>query len=124
MCSVIDFSKAFNSVDYLIVMNKLKALNIADNITHLVVSFRTDRNQFVKVGERWSFTKMINRSIVQRSGLGSTRFTICIIDLQPIGSSNRITKYADDFSLMVPEKCDVDMLEEFQHMLNWLLQIN
>ena len=68
---------------------------------------------------RWSFTKMINRSIVEASGLGSTLFTICIIDLQPIGSSNRITKYADDFCLMVPETYDVDMLDEFQHVLNW-----
>ena len=62
---------------------------------------------------------MISRSIVHGSGLGSTLFTICIIDLQSIGSSNRITKYADDCSLMAPEKCDVDMLDEFQHMLNW-----
>ena len=52
------------------------------------------------------------------SGLG---FTICIIDLQPIGSSNRIIKYADDCSLMVPEKCDADMLDKFQHLLS---QIN
>ena len=62
---------------------------------------------------------MIYRSIAQGSGLGPTLFTICIIDLQPIGSSNRITKYADDCSLMAPEKCDVDMLDEFQHVLNW-----
>ena len=39
--------------------------------------------------------------------------------MQPIGSSNRVTKYADDCSMMVPEKCDVDMLDEFQHVLNW-----
>ena len=83
------------------------------------MSFKTDRNQFVIVGERWSFTTMINRSTVQGSGLGPTLFTICIIGLQPIGSSNRITKYADDCSLMVPEKCDVDVLDEFQHVLNW-----
>ena len=61
---------------------------------------------------------MINRSIVKGSGLGPTLFTICIIDFQPIGSSNRITKYADDCSLMVPEKCDADMSDEFQHVQN------
>ena len=38
-----------------------------------------------------------------------------------IGSSNRITKYADDCSLVVPETCDVDMLDEFQHVLNWIV---
>ena len=75
-CLLINFSKAFDSVDHLIVINKLKALNIADNIIQWVVSFLTDRNQFVKVGERWSFTKVINRSIVQGSGLGPTLSTI------------------------------------------------
>ena len=47
-CLLINFSKAFDSVDHLIVINKLKALNIADNIVQWVVSFLTDRNQFVK----------------------------------------------------------------------------
>ena len=103
-CLLIDFSKAFDSVDHLIVINKLKALNIADNIIYWVASFLTDRNQFVKVGERCSFTKTINRSIVQDSGLGPTLFTICIIGLQPIGSSNRITKYADGCRLMVSDQ--------------------
>ena len=31
-CLLIDFSKAFDSVDHLIIINKLKAFNIADNI--------------------------------------------------------------------------------------------
>ena len=45
---LIDFSKAFDSVDYLTLINKLKALNIADNIIQWVVQFLTDKNQFVK----------------------------------------------------------------------------
>ena len=36
---LIDFSKSFDSADHLIVINKLKALNISDNIIHWVVSF-------------------------------------------------------------------------------------
>ena len=52
-------------------------------------------------------TRAINRSIVQGSGKEPTLFTICIINLQPIGLTNRITKYADDSSLLVPEKCDI-----------------
>ena len=68
-CLLIDFSKAFDSVDHLTLVNKLKALNIADNIIQWVVRFLTDRNQFVKVGELWSFTKLINRSIVICTGV-------------------------------------------------------
>ena len=85
-CLLIDFSKTFDSVDHLTLVSKLKALNIADNIIQWVVQFLTDRNQFVKVGEMWSFTKLINRSIVQGSGIGPTLFIICIADLRPTGS--------------------------------------
>ena len=82
-CLLIDFSKAFDSIDNLTLVSKLKALNIADNIIQWVVQFLTDRNQFVKVGEMWSFTKLINRSIVQGSGIGPTLFIICIAYLRP-----------------------------------------
>ena len=68
-CLLIDFSKAFDSVDHLTLVSKLKALNIADNIIQWVVQFLTDGNQFFKVAEMWSFTKLINRSIVQGLGL-------------------------------------------------------
>ena len=65
--------------------------------------FMTDRNQFVKVGETWSFTRVINRNTVQGSGIGPTLFTFCIVDLQPLALTNRITKYADGSSLLVPD---------------------
>ena len=59
------FLNGFDSVDHLMIINKLRALNIADNIVKWVVSFLTDRNKCVKVGERWWFVIMIYRSIAQ-----------------------------------------------------------
>ena len=84
-----------------------------------MVAFLTDRNQFVKIGEKWSFTKLINRSMVQESGIGPTLFIICITDLKTSGSTNYITKYADDSSLLVPEKYDVDLFEALRNVLKW-----
>ena len=46
---------------------------------------------------------------MQGSGIGPTLFTICIIDLQPLGATNHICKYADASSLLVSEKCDIDI---------------
>ena len=100
-------------------VSKLKALNIADNIIQWVVQFLTDRNQFVKVGEMWSFIKLINRSIIQGSGIGPTLFVICIADLKPTGLTNYITKYADDSSLLVPDNHDVSLYDELQNVLKW-----
>ena len=108
-CLLIDLTKAFDSVDHLTLIVKLKNFNIADNIIQWMVAFLTGRNQFVKIGEKWSFTKIINRSIVQGSGIWPTLFIICITDFKPIGATNNITKYANDFNLLVPEKYDVDL---------------
>ena len=49
----------------------------------------------------------------------SVESTYCRIDcmVESIGSSNRITKYADDCSFMVSEKYDLYMLDEFKHVL-------
>ena len=55
----------------------------------------------------------MNRAIVQGSGIDPTLFIIFISDLQPIGLANSLTRYAGDASLLVPEKTDVQMFEEF-----------
>ena len=68
-----------------------------------------------------SFTRVINRSIVQGSGIGHMLFVIFISDLKPVRLDNSLTKYADDASLLVPERTDVDMSEEFRHIMKWPL---
>ena len=102
-CLLIDFSKAFDVVDQVILMNKLKLLNLPDNIIKWVVSFLTNRDKFTKVGDKRSFTRIIMRSIVQGLGIGRTLFIIFIIDLQPIGHLNHMTKYADINSLSLSQ---------------------
>ena len=56
---------------------------------------------------------------MQGSGIGPELFFICITDLKLIGSTNYITKYADDSNLLVPEKYDVDVPEELRNVLRW-----
>ena len=100
-----------------ILFNKLKLLNLPENIIQLVVSLLADRNQFTKVEDKRSFTRIITRPVVQGSVIGPTLFIIFIIDLQPTGQWNHMTKYADECSLLVPKKSDVEICFEFQNML-------
>ena len=64
-------------------------------------------------------TKTINLSTVLGSGLGPWLFAILVIDLMPSSSTNHIVKYADDTSLLVPEKFSIFLEDEFMHMQNW-----
>ena len=108
-CLLIDFANAFDSVDRAILINKLKALNIDAKIINWVVSFLTDRDQYTKLGNQKSFLRIINRSIVQGSGIWPTLFVIVIWS----GKSNNLTKYADDVSILDPDTTDVQINEEF-----------
>ena len=54
-----------------------------------------------------------------KEGIGPTLFIILFIDLRPLGITNHITNYADDTSLLVPEKADIDKTAELQHVLKW-----
>ena len=69
-CLLIDFSKAFHSVDHAIVVKKLVDLGIDQNIIDWVVSFLSDRQEYTKVEHKTFGTLIINRSIVQGSGVG------------------------------------------------------
>ena len=89
-------------MDHAILINKLKLLNLPDNIIKWVVSFLTDRDQFTIIGDKFWFTRIIMCSIIQGSSIGPTLF-IFIIDLQPIGHLNHMAKCADDSSLLVLE---------------------
>ena len=44
-------------------------------------------------------------------------FVMFISDLKSVGLDNSLTKYADDASLLVPERTDADMSEECHHIM-------
>ena len=104
---------------YTIIVKKLVVLGLDQNIIDWVVSFLSDRQQCTKGGHKTSATRIINRSIVQGSGVGPSLFIVLVIDLRPQGSTNHMTKYADDTSLLVPEINTVSLQEEFDHLQVW-----
>ena len=46
-------------------------------------------------------------------------FIIFISDLRPGGESNKIVKYADDASMLVPKNTDVQINDEFDKIVAW-----
>jgi len=68
-CVLIDFSKAFDMVDHVILARKLYRLQVPAFIIHWIMSFLTDRTQATKLGFHLSMQLAINRSIIQGSAL-------------------------------------------------------
>ena len=113
---LIDFSKAFDIVDHLVLLKKMSKLDLPPSIFQWIASFLSGRQQTTKLGADVSSPLSINRGIVQGSALGPTLYTTMESDIRTLSLSNLLFKYADDTNLLVPEHTDVGLTEEFDHV--------
>jgi len=116
---MVDFCKAFDTVDHVILICKLQALNIPPNFYNWIISLLTGREQRSKVQDILSKAIGINLSIVQGSGIGPSLYIIMESDLYPKSSDNKIMKYANDTNLLVPETSNCTLTDEFEHIKAW-----
>ena len=118
-CLLIDFSKAFDTVNHAILLDKLAKLNIKPFIFNWIANFLTDRIQAVKYGKQLSEFFQITASIIQGSGIGPSMYATYAADLRTLSVLNLLFKYADDTSLLAPEHTDISLDDEFRHVLSW-----
>ena len=80
----LDFSKAFDTMDHVILLCKLEHFGIKGNALSWFKSYLTDREQFVTFNGVSSATKLISCGVPQGSILGPLLFLIYINDLHAV----------------------------------------
>ena len=80
---LIDFSKASDVLNHVILLRKTLALGMPTNFNNWLISFFTGRTQVCKHGLSASSCIFITRSIIQGSTIGSSAFVIMEGDLHP-----------------------------------------
>lgn len=118
-CLMIDFSKAFDRVNPLILASKLRQFPIPDYILKWLIAFLSHRTHTTCCMGTESNPLPINLSIIQGSALGPMFYIIFESDLKPVSCVNIILKYADDTNLLIPEASDVDLVTEFDNIRRW-----
>jgi len=118
-CLLVDFSKAFDVVDHTVLLAKLCQLSLPDRALNWIISFLTYRSQVVKCDNLISSSQPINASIVQGSGLGPFLYLVMAKDLKALSRINRLFKYADDTTVLVPSDSDVGLEDEFENVMQW-----
>jgi len=93
----IDVSKAFDSCDHQILLNKIKRTGLNDMGLSLIKSYLRDRRQVVIVNDKNGGTFVINIGVGQGTILGPTFFKIYIMDMH-LCTSLFCVKFADDSS--------------------------
>ena len=96
----IDFTSAFNTISPPLLINKLTTLGVPSNLTSLIMSFLSDRQQAVRVGNQYSDYVTTNTGCPQGCVLSPLLFSLYTNDLQSSFNHVKVLKYADDMAFI------------------------
>ena len=92
----LDFSKAFDTVNHRLLLEKLKILGFDDPSCAWIKSYLSNRYQCVKMGDNVSEWKLIKNGVPEGSILGPLLFTILTSDMRKCFHFGSYHEYADD----------------------------
>ena len=115
--SFLDLSKAFDTVNHQILLNKLKYYGLQQSEYNWFQSYLSNRKQQVHANGVASDTRFISTGVPQGSILGPLLFTIFINDLPKSSTFFSTRLYADDTSLTASGSDLTSLLREINNHL-------
>jgi len=97
MSVLIDYSKAFDTIHHETLLKKLMKLNFSRKAIKVIMSFITNRQQFVQNEDPSSSRLSVHFRVPQESILGPTIFNTYVSELPDDIKSDSI-QYADDLA--------------------------
>jgi hypothetical protein len=96
---LLDFSKAFDSIDKDILAAKLKGIGFSSSTINWTTSYLSDRKQMVVTNDMCSQWAQVSRGVPQGSILGPLLFSLYINDCSSVIKSCNYHLYADDLQI-------------------------
>lgn len=120
--TLLDFSKAFDTVDYSLLCQKLlHRFRFSHQSVKLLHSYLTDRQQCVAVGNIMSSFLGVPAGVPQGSILGPILFSIYVNELPQLVKNSTVHMFADDVQLFMC--CPLDMISSAIQLINEDLEV-
>ena len=94
-----DLSKAFDCMPHELLVSKLEAYGVQPKSSKFILSYHSNRQQRVRVGEKCSSWQTTSKGVTQGSVLGPMLFNVFVNDLFYFVKTVLLTNYADDNTL-------------------------
>ena len=99
LAAFLDYSKAFDTVDYKTLLVKLRKIGFSNSATMLMLSYLSNRRQFVQIDDKKSDYGTVSFGVPQGSILGPILFDLYTVDLQDNVDGESTNQYADDTTI-------------------------
>ena len=123
-CILLDFAKAFDTVNHEILLNKLEYYGIRGTAFNWFKSYLTNRMQCTEIGNTQSKLDLIRHGVPQGSVLGPLLFLLYINDIVLSSDLCKFTLFADDTSLFYSHKNKIEgskiLNAELTKIAEWL----
>ena len=113
----VDFKKAFNTVEHTVLKSKLLAAGISGKFHDWLISYISDRSQYVLINGRRSGLQIVDIGVLQGSLLGPRLFAVHVNNLPNATLIGYIHMFADDTTM---NYCGKEV-EEIVDILNMML---
>ena len=108
----LDLSKAFDTIDHNILLNKLQCYGVRGNACNWFKSYLNNRRQYVSYNKADSKYMTITCGVPQGSKLGPLLFILYINDIENVSDILNPIMFADDTSLFHAHTCFNTLIEE------------
>ena len=116
----LDLSKAFDTIDHTILLNKLQCYGVRGSACNWFASYLHNRKQYVVFNKSESEYKEISCGVPQGSILGPLLFILYINDIEHVSDIIKPILFADDTSLFHSHACFNTLIQEVNIQLHQL----